>query len=231
MSQVQFNLLPDVKLNYVKAQRTRNLIISVSTISASVAIAIFLLSFFLVKVVQKAQMGDLDKNIQNATKSVKDLPDIDKVLTIQNQLTSLVGLHQQKHISSRIFTYLPEVTPSSVNVGNVTIDFVASTMNIAGTADSQKTVNAFIDNLKTTYYSNGGNDKTKAFSQTTESSFSIQQKSVNFTINLVFDPSLFSNATKDSLGNKATPQLLVPKLTTTHLDDQSSDQLFKGNSR
>lgn len=227
MSDIQFNLLPDAKMTRVKAQRSRSLVTSVAIVVSAIAIGLFAILFLSVNVYQKKQMGDADKDIVKYTAQLKNVPKVTEALTSQSQLVSLSNLHQQKHISSRIFAYLPQVTPSNVKISRVNLDFAANTLIIDGTADSQVAINTFIDTLKFTTYKIGDKDTgSKAFPTVTESSFSIASGSVSFGLSLTFDPNLFSN-TLNSEGQPQTPVLVVPKLTTTHASqDDPASQLF-----
>ena len=217
MNNVQFNLLPELKMTHVKASRTRALVVSTAVLVSGVTIGLFLLLFLSVNVVQKKQIGDADKDIAKYTAELKAVPNIDKILTIQNQLKSLTGLHQAKHITSRIFTYLPQVTPANVKISRISLDFATSTIAIDGTADTQVSVNTFVDTLKFTEYKVGEQGATgKAFSTVTESSFSINPGNVSYGLTVTFDPTLFANNLLDSEGRSQTPVLVVPKLTTTH---------------
>ena len=157
-----------------------------------------------------------------------EIYNLDKILTVQNQLVTLSGLHQSKHAASRIFTYMPEFTPSNVNLGNLSLDLADNTMQIDGTADSQKTVNTFVDTLKFTTYNLGSDSTTKtAFPSVVLSSFGIGEGRASFSLNVTFDATLFANNVTDASGNLTTPKLSVPKLTSTRsvLGDPS-DVLF-----
>lgn len=226
MSTVQFNLLPDAKMTRVKAQRSRSLVTSVAIVVSVIAVALFAILFLSVNVYQKKQMGDADRDIVKYTAQLKSTKGIDEALTAQSQLVSLSSLHQGKRISSRIFGYLPQVTPANVKISRVNIDFAGNTLNIDGTADSQVAVNTFIDTLKFTTYKIGDKDGGKAFPSVTESSFSIASGNVSFGLSLTFDPNLFSNLL-NSVGQSQTPVLVVPTLTTTHASlNDSASQLF-----
>lgn len=229
MSSVQFNLLPDIKMAHAKTLKTRNLAISVSVIACGVAIGILLLLFVSVNIVQKKQMGDADKDIEALTQELKGIPNIDAALTSQNQLISLSGLHSSKHISSRIFTYLPQVVPANVNVSRLSLDNSQNLLTIEGSADSQVAFNTFIDTLKFTNFKVGNEegDGSKAFTTVTPSSFALTDDGVNYTVDIAFDPKLFANNLLDSEGKPQTPQLIVPKLTTTHASsDDPANVLF-----
>lgn len=155
MSNVQFNLLPDVKMAHVKTMRTRNLVVSISFIASAIAIGLLILLFVSVNIVQKKQMGDADKDITRLTDELKAVPNVETALTSQSQLKSLSGLHKSKHISSRVFSFLPQVVPENVSIGRMSVDFAANTWSIDGTAASQVAVNTFIDTLKFTTYKYG----------------------------------------------------------------------------
>ncbi len=232
MSRVQFNLLPDAKLAAVKSGRSRNLLVTIALLIAAISAAIFLVLLGITSVVQKKQLSDADKAIATQTAKLQSMNGLDKMITVQNQLTTLVDLHKNKHISSRIFSYLPQVTPTQVSLGRLAMDFKANTMQIDGTADSQKSVNTFIDTLKfTTYIVNSGDSPKSAFPSVVESSFSIGTKNVSYSINVIFDPTLFSNNVLDSRGHAKAPSLQVPKLTTTRsITDDPANLLFNGQN-
>lgn len=232
MSQVQFNLLPDTKLAAVKSNRTRSLAVSIALIISAASAAIFLILLSTTGVIQKKQLSDADKTIAADTAKLQSMTGLDKMITVQNQLSTLVDLHKNKHISSRIFSYLPQVTPTQVSLGHLTMDFKANTMQIDGTADTQKSVNTFVDTLKfTTYIVNTGDSPKSAFPSVVESGFSIGAKNVSYSLNITFDPALFGNNILDSQGHPKAPTLQVPKLTTTRsVTDDPANLLFNGQN-
>lgn len=214
MSRVQFNLLPDVKQEYIKSQRIRNLVISLSVLIAAASLILFLILFFSVAVVQQKQLSDTEKNINSNTAKLKSIKGIEEALVIQNQLLTLSTLHKDKRISSRLFTYLPQITPDNVSITKLDLDYATNVMNISGTADTHNPVNAFIDTLKYTTYKIGSQDTAKqAFSAVVESNFGISSNNVSFSLTFQFDPKLFANNLVDSSGKPAAPQLNVPSLS------------------
>ncbi len=230
MSSVQFNLLPDIKIQHLKTERTRKTVLAVCILVSAAAFAIFLLMLLTVHVIQKKQLSDANKDIATYSTKLKNVDNLDKILTVRNQLTSLVALHQSKHVVSRLFAYLPEITPTNVNVGRLTADFVANTFVIDGTADSQHSVNVFIDTLKFTTFTTSANTAPRsAFPSVIESSFGASGGNLGYTLNVTFDPVLFSNNTVDNQGHAAQINLKVPNLTSTRsvLNDPSN-VLFNG---
>jgi Tfp pilus assembly protein PilN len=206
---VQFNLLPDVKLEYVKAQRTKHLMTFVSLVVGAAALAIFLFSFFLVNVVQKRDLANLNKDIKSTSGQLKQIKDLDKILTVQNQLSTLTTLHESKPVASRLFAYITSLTPTQASLSKLNIDFAANTISIGGTAPSLDTVSVYTDTIKgTKYITDGETTKTKAFSDVVLSSFGRSDKGASFTIDFKYDPTLFDV--------KSKVQLIVPTAAVTN---------------
>jgi Tfp pilus assembly protein PilN len=241
---VQFNLLPDVKLEFAKQQRTKRLVYSVAALASIVAIIVASVAYISVGVFQKRLLDNAGKDIATYTQKLNSIQDLGKILTIQNQLNSLPGLHQQKHYVSRLFTYLPQVTPTTVSITKLDIDTAASTIVVSGSADTVKTVNIYVDTLKFTGYildgvkdqttcnnneHKGNWDKTKsictkpAFSNVVLSMVGRDDKAASYTIDASFDSTLFTGTKNLSLN--------VPQETTTRSVLESPDlknPLFNG---
>lgn len=232
---IQFNLLPDVKLQYIKAQRLKRLVIVMSTLVSGVCLAVFIVLFLYVRVSQKQEIADLTDDI-NKSKSTLQQAGIGKVLTIQNQLTSLSNLHGQKVISSRLFGYLTKVTPSQATISTVNVDFLANTMSIQGNADSLPTINKFVDTLKFTEYPSAEKDENgnpilkRAFKNVVLANYSIggdkagESARLGYTINFVFEPVIFANIKPGS--GQPDIELTVPQITTTQSETGKPHEVF-----
>jgi len=83
---IGINLLPDVKKEFLKAQRTRNTVISLSILIMFVAggLTVFLALF--VYVGQTTAINVVKGDIDTKQKTLGEKPEITKYLTIQNQL-------------------------------------------------------------------------------------------------------------------------------------------------
>lgn len=224
----QLNLLPDVKLEYLKAQRSRRLVLAISVIVtiASLALLILLLS---VDGLQKKHLSDLNRDIASESSKLQAEPQIGKILTVQNQLESLTALHASKPAATRLFDYLNEVTPVQVSINNFTIDFTNDTITVTGSTDALSSVNKYIDTLKyTTYGSDNQSGNKPAFSNVVLSSFGLNSGSTdssqaaNYTVTLAYDKNIFDITQKINL--------IVPNLTTTRLNLQQPTDLFKASS-
>ena len=224
---IQLNLLPDVKLEYLKAQRTRRLAIVLSFLVTAAAIALLLL-LLIVEGFQKHTLNDVNKNVASETSTLQKEPQIDRILTVQNQLESINGLHASEPAANRLFDYLNELTPSSVTIATFSIDFNAHTISMAGSTDSLSNVDQYVDTLKFTRYSTGVNTPNPlAFSSVVLSTFSLdtsQQLSsttsppATYTITADFNPAIF-NVTKNV-------SLIIPTTVTTRSDLEHPGQLF-----
>jgi hypothetical protein len=84
---IQFNLLPDVKLEFVRAQRVKHAVVSGAVIASGAAFLIFLLLFIAVHVVQTKMIHDQTADIKKYSEEIKNTPDLEKILTIQQNTT------------------------------------------------------------------------------------------------------------------------------------------------
>lgn len=215
---VQFNLLPDVKLEYIKARRTKNLMTVISFVVGAVALTILIFALMYVHVVQRKSLSDLNSDIKEYSTQIKDVEDLDKILTVQNQLNTLSTLHDEKPAASRLLGYITQVTPEKAGLNRLTVDFVNSSLVIGGTAPSQDVVSTYTDTLKSTRYTTDKtNGAANAFSEVVLSSFSRDEKGASFTISLKFDPIIFKITDK--------PELVIP---TGLVTNQSN--LFKAEN-
>lgn len=226
---IQFNLLPDVKLEYIRTRRSKHMMLLASIAVSATALAVFVLLFVVVNVVQKKHLNDLNKDVTKLSSELKATPNLDKILTVQNQLDKLPALHSQKPVASRLFSYLGQITPAQVSIAKLDVNFAgsggltSSTMIITGAADSINSVNTFIDTIKfTTYHSGDANDSKKAFSDVVLSTFGREDKGASYTINLKFDPLIFDKNTN--------VVLTVPKQVTTRSETEKPSDLFQPNS-
>ncbi len=218
---IQFNLLPDVKQEFIKARRLRRTVSLATAVSASVAIVILLILFGIVNGAQKKYISDLNKDIAKYSDQLKTVQDLDKILTIQNQLNSLTGLHDKKPVATRLFGYMSSLTPARAGIDVLTVDFATNTISIEGTADSLNTVNQFADSLKFTDYKMiDGSNSARAFSGVVLQSFTRDATTTQYQLDATFDPAIF-----DSLQDLT---LVVPNIISTRSETEKPEALFQG---
>lgn len=226
---IQLNLLPDVKMDYIKAERLRRMALSVSVLASLVAIGLLVL-LLIVSGLQKKHLNDLSSDITKDSRTLQQKPQINKILTVQNQLQSLTSLHAAKPAVSRLFDYLYQITPNNVSINSLDNDFTTQTMTITGGADALNTVNKYVDTLKFTTYSLEGDNNsggTKAFSNIVLSSFSLNSggagnAAASYTITLNYDKTIFDITQKINL--------TVPSKTTTRASLDQPEELFKAST-
>jgi Tfp pilus assembly protein PilN len=192
---IQFNLLPDVKLEYVRTQKTKHFLTLLSFIVSAVGITILLVAIITVDVVQKKSLHDENSDIARYSSQLKGVSNLNGILTVQNQLNTLSSLHNQKPVTSRLFAYISQVTPPQATLSDLSIDFTADTLTIGGKAPSLDVVSTFTDTLKATEYSVAGSSSgnTHAFSNVVLSSFGRDQSGATFTVTAKFDPTIFNS--------------------------------------
>ncbi len=223
---IQFNLIPDVKQEFLKTKHTKRLTALIACVVGGFAVVIFIILFLVVNVVQKKHLSDLNKDIKKYSEQIKSNKDLDKVLTVQNQLNSLPALQAQKPVTSRLPGYLSKLTPTQVSIAKLHIDMAAKTIDINGSADSLSTVNKYVDTLKfTKYHVNGDQPKpdTDAFSNVVLTSFSRDSSDTSYDITLSFDPLIFDIANN--------VDLVVPKIITTRSETEKPAELFQSSPK
>lgn len=218
---IQFNLLPDIKIQYLKAKRQKHIIVLVATIATLASLGIFILLLTTVFVLQKKNIGDLNKDIKTSSEELKSVDGLNKILTVQNQLGALTGLHDEKVVSSRLLDYLTQVTPANTSVSKLEVDYATSTMVITGNAPALAVVNTYADTLKFTKFVTGENtEERNAFSEVVLSSFNRDNKGTTYEVSLKFDPAIFENSEQ--------VVLKVPQIITTRSETDKPAETFQG---
>lgn len=217
---IQFNLLPEIKQHYIKANRVKHLVLLGSAVVGGIALSILAILFLVVGVLQKQHLDDLSKDIKTYSTQLQKTSDLNKILTIQNQLKSLPDLHSKKVVASRLFNYLSQLTPIQATIATINIDFATNTITLGGSADSLGTVNKFVDTLKfTTYKVKDTNTTPPAFSKVVLTSFGRTDTSASYQISTFFDPVIFDGASDVTLA--------VPHIISTRSETEKPTELFK----
>ena len=226
---IELNLLPDVKKEFLKAQRTRNAVVSGSIMASLIAGGLIA---FLATTVYVAQAG----MINNQRSHVKDLhsqlmgkSELNKYLAIQSQLEAVNKVSSGRSLYSRLFDYLLQLNPSApsnVTLYSVDIDKAASTMVVTGSASTFEAVNNYKNTLElaTLTYTVSGTPTTKPmFSSVVADQPSLStnngKTSASFKLTVIFEPDAYDPAIADVKVN-------VPKLVTSDADQNAPKDLF-----
>lgn len=216
---IQFNLLPDVKLEYIRTQRTKRTVVLIAGLVSGVSISLALLLFLAVNVAQRTHLNNLNNDISQLSQELETTPDLDKVLTVQNQLSRLAELHDKKPVATRLSDYITQVTPNEVTIGELVVSFEDNTILFKGAADSLKTVNEFVDTLKFTDYETEEGAGNRAFSDVVLRNFGRDSETASYEVELIFDPVIFSSA--------VDIEFVVPQTTTTRSVTEKPSPLFQ----
>lgn len=133
---IQINLLPDVKQEYLRARRTRNLAISVSIIVGLAAGGVVAL----MTIILLGQFGLerlADNSIDSEYSKLSSNENLSELVTLQNQLDLISSQHESKSVDSRMFGVLQAVNPQSPNdvrFSSVQLDPANLTLTLEGVA-------------------------------------------------------------------------------------------------
>ncbi len=208
---IEVNLIPDVKQELLKARRVRNAVVSIAIIIALASVGLVVLLALYVFGGQWAQNAYYDGKIADEQKKVQSIEGASDLLTIQNQLKVLPQVHNDKHITSRLFSILSAINPSAPNdisISKVTLSSEDTSIIIEGQAANgfkaletfQKTIGA----TKIEYVRDGDTEpaSTPLTEQVTtgETSFGEDasgKKLLRFTISFTYGEDLFARSSKE----------------------------------
>jgi hypothetical protein len=134
---IELNLVPDVKQELIKARRVRSAVVSIAIFIGIGAVVLVVLLALYVFGVQLARNAIVDNTIDTESKKLAKVEDLGNTLTVQNQLTVLPALHDQKAISSRLFGVLTEIVPAEPNnvaFSKISLDTQTNTVTLEGQA-------------------------------------------------------------------------------------------------
>ena len=217
---IEINLLPSVKLEYLKSQQTKHAVVIGSILISLVSVGLLTLLFIYVQVVQPKYQSNVQSKIDSALEDSKTKKDAVKVVTVQGALEQIPALQDKKLITSNMFIYLKEFTPRDVSYSNVKIDLTASSLVLQGSATNFEQANVLANNLKSAKFSYSKSDDKQniapftdvVFDGLTKSVQSQDGKNVSFQITLKVDLTIFDQSIKDGKisVNSSSEELLLP---------------------
>lgn len=235
---IEINLLPNVKRELLKTRAMRNRVISISflvggaSIVAVVVLALILGSQIAAEAVQSGVIKDRNDKLM----AVEDL---NKVVTIQNQLTKINEQHSRKKINSRIFdvvTAVNPVAPNNVSFSDIKVNPESKTITLEGSAvNGYSALETLKKTILNTKVQTTDGDKSSEVSLTKEikdgdTSFgenSEGKKVLQFSFSFEYAEELLAPA------NDGTVSVLTPtgKVDVTDSRQGIPDSLFKSNSK
>lgn len=143
---IEINLIPDVKQELIHARMVRSAVVSGAIITTIIAAAVVAILFTYVFGVQTVRGAVADDAIKKGSAQLSSVEDLSKILTIQNQLTKINALNDQKAIDSRVFVLLQALippAPNDVKVSSVVVDAASNTITLEGQTPSYPSLEAF----------------------------------------------------------------------------------------
>jgi hypothetical protein len=134
---IEINLVPDIKLELLRAQKARSLVIMICSIVSIAAVAIVALLVLYIYSAQLIRGNIADTTITDEGEKLSSVEDLSKMLTIQNQLSKISQLNDSKKVHSRIFNLLDNINPPSpndVSISSLNVDSITKTISIDGQA-------------------------------------------------------------------------------------------------
>ena len=235
---IEINLLPNVKRELLKTRAMRNRVISISflvggaSIAAVVVLALILGSQIAAEAVQSGVIKDRNDKLM----AVEDL---NKVVTIQHQLTKINEQHSGKKINSRVFdvvTAVNPVVPNNVSFSDIKVNPESKTITLEGSAvNGYSALETLKKTILNTKVQTTDGDKSSEVSLTKEikdgdTSFgenSEGKKVLQFSFSFEYAEELLEPA------NNGTVSVLTPtgKVDVTDSRQGIPDSLFKSNSK
>ena len=235
---IEINLLPNVKRELLKTRAMRNRVISISflvggaSIAAVVVLALILGSQIAAEAVQNGVIKDRNDKLM----AVEDL---NKVVTIQHQLTKINEQHSGKKLNSRIFdvvTAVNPVAPNNVSFSDIKVNPGSKTITLEGSAvNGYSALETLKKTILNTKVQTTDGDKSSEVSLTKEikdgdTSFgenSEGKKVLQFSFSFEYAEELLAPA------NDGTVSVLTPtgKVDVTDSRQGIPDSLFKSNSK
>ena len=230
---IQLNLLPDVKKEYLRAQSARRKTITISILITIIAVGLTAVAAVYVYAVQNGIMYLQTQDIKGKASQLSSVKDIDKYLTIQNQLSQLSSLHGDKNDYSRLLDFLPRLNPAppqNIVLSNLDVNDADTTITFKGRVSDYGALTTFKDTLTNasfTYQTDGQvQDATKLFSEVKVESATYektdQTAGVSFTLVVTYDPAVFKQSNADI-------QVTVPNKETTGSVVGTPQSIFGGN--
>lgn len=206
---IEINLLPEVKKEFVRTQRTKRTIISgialTSLASATLVGVLAFYTFFGLPALQAQADGEIDA----IAKSLQSDKNLTRNLTLQNQLSVLPELHSQKGDFTPLFDIMKSLNPAepnNVTISKITIDAINNSIIIEGKTKDYNGIGVFRDTIKsatiayTLRDSNGEKESKKGVQLFSDVIFTdvglgktdTGQQIASFTVTATYDQDVFS---------------------------------------
>lgn len=138
-TQYEINLVPEVKLQMIKAQKLRNLVLYVCILVSAVSVGVVVVLFG-IKSGQDIAMANQDGKLGTLSAKLMGYEELGDLVTIQAQLDKLSEIQGSKRALSRVFGAMNVMLPQggdSVQLSDLRVDFTTNVLRIEGQADAR----------------------------------------------------------------------------------------------
>lgn len=231
---IELNLIPDVKREFIRAQKMRAIVISACIIAAIAAAGLMAVLALAVFGWQTFDNMRVSGRITEENNKLKNVPDLAKVLTIQNQVKEIAASHDGKSITSRIFNVLTATNPAqpnNVSYSNVMIDTTGATVTIdaqsLGGYQALETYNKTLAATEFSYTDEGASERQTVplasnivFTNVGYGRNSENQRVLSFTVTFTYAQELFLPTSKNArLGGEECSNDSEPGYDCTNVTD------------
>lgn len=204
---IEINLIPDVKREFIHAQKMRNVAIATSILIGAIAAGVVIVLGLLLGA-QALHESIARGQVKDQFKQLQSIDNIDNVLTIQNQLSKISSINDKKTIDSRLFDVLAAISPSAPNdikISNVQLNPADKMLTIEGSAANgfaaTETFRKTILNTKLESMADGQTTTVPLSEEVTMGETSYGEgadgsKVLRFTLSFVYPDGLFDNTLK-----------------------------------
>ena len=135
----EINLVPEVKMQMIRAQKVRNLVLFICILVSAISVGIVLVLFG-IKSGQDIAMGSQDKRLEMMSEKLTGYEELSDLVTVQTQLSKLSEIADEKTVLSRVFGALGVMLSQGsdlVQLSDLRVDLETSTLRMEGQADAK----------------------------------------------------------------------------------------------
>lgn len=135
----EINLVPEVKMQMIKSQKLRNLVLFICIMVSVVSTGVVLILFG-IKSGQDIAMSNQDKRLAVMSAKLMGYDELEDLVTIQAQLARLSDIAENKTVLSRVFGALGAMTSQGddyVKLSELRVDLDAYTLRMEGQTDAR----------------------------------------------------------------------------------------------
>lgn len=134
----EINLVPEVKLKMIKAQKVRNLVLFICIVVSAVSVGVVGV-LFSIKSGQDIAIASQDGRLKLMSTRLNEYADLDDLIIMQQQLSGLDKISENKKILSRVFGALGVMVPQggdTVKISELRVNMQTNNLVLEAQADA-----------------------------------------------------------------------------------------------